>query len=357
MRDGRPGPGAGTCPQRDAPRERFSSSATSRSPPLPTRWDGSSRVTWARPGEPRGRTRRGARSLDRPVRARPGEGAALRRRRGGGRPPPRARLPRERGDYVSSASAWRTFARCAWSSVVFARSASPRSRFSFRSRSRRRSSLPVRSSIASCAARASSSAESAVSSGSVAARHERRAEAAVDLHVEVLRRQLGEEADERGVRDASRERVALEPSARIEKTRSVGRRGGLRPSPRRRETRDGLLRQVEPVLQEPERLLALGRVLGPRRGPRARARTPPGDRTRDRARAAPDRRCSSRPRGRRSSNPSGASAGSCPGGSATTRTSKPRAVASSIPRSVASCPAASASKQRKSFRVVRSSRS
>ena len=56
-----------------------------------------------------------------------------------------------------------------------------------------------------------------------------------------------------------------------------------------------------------------------------------------------------------SSNAAGSSAGSVPRGSATTWTLKPCASARSIPRSVASCPAASASKQRKSRRVSRAS--
>ena len=77
----------------------------------------------------------------------------------------------------------------------------------------------------------------------------------------MLRPELGEPAHEGRVRDAGRERLALEAVARLEQARSLGSRLTRTPA-RRREPGEGLLREIEPVREETQRLLALGRVLG-----------------------------------------------------------------------------------------------
>ena len=114
-----------------------------------------------------------------------------------------------------------------------------------------------------------------------------------------------------------------------------------------------LARQTEQVVREPPRLVPLGRVGGPRNVLDAQNACCLS-RARVAARAARDARDTAGAR-----EPLLESRGIVgrilPGGSATTRTSKPCATASSIPRSVASSPAASASKQRKSRCVSRSS--
>ena len=61
--------------------------------------------------------------------------------------------------------------------------------------------------------------------------------------------------------EAGRQRVALEPFAGIEQPRGLGLARGGASATRRCEPGERLAREVEPVGNEPKRLLALGRVL------------------------------------------------------------------------------------------------
>ena len=190
-----------------------------------------------------------------------------------------------------------------------------------------------------------------------AAAHQGFAEATVQAVSEVVGREGGELREEGGVADDSRKEVslALEPSLQHARRRLVGQVDARLPRRSRgREAREGLARQVEPVCEQPERILPLGGVLHAREDlagadegllPVVRpleldphavldVALGPAEARRERVRA---------------------SAGSSPFGSATTRTSNPCRTASSMPRSVASWPAASASKQRKTRLVSRPS--
>ena len=89
-----------------------------------------------------------------------------------------------------------------------------------------------------------------------------RSGAAVQLGVEMVGRELGQEVAQLGVRCDAGQRVALTPIAGLEQLRRDRRRAPLRPAPRH-EAGLRLTRQIEPVGDEAQRLLALGRILEP----------------------------------------------------------------------------------------------
>ena len=112
--------------------------------------------------------------------------------------------------------------------------------------------------IPSLAAVASSSASRPTRSGSGGVRAtSERPHAAVLVEVEVLLAEAGERVVEVGVRDDGGERLALEPDAGVEQLPRLLRVRGRRPPPCRRDPRQRLARQVEPVGEETERVLSL----------------------------------------------------------------------------------------------------
>ena len=160
---------------------------------------------------------------------------------------------------------------------------------------------PVRSSSASCAARASSSAWSAVRSGSSLPGDEHRPEAPVRVRVEMIGRELGETAHEGGMRDARSERLAFEAVAGVEQPRCLGSGLATLPHAPARGRRGS--RGEGRAGRRPGGAPPAARVSPrPSRAPRARARNPPGDPPSARSRGERDRRGSSPPSaaGRRS---------------------------------------------------------
>ena len=233
-------------------------------------------------------------------------------------------------DHASSRIASLTRSSWVWSSFIRSNSACASSRRSRRSRRFSSSSLPVRSSSPSRAARASSSARSARDRSSARRRRQVGAEAAMELGIEVLGRDLREELDEPRMRDARSERVPLEPLALLEQLRRELL--GERPDAAlRRQPGERLLRQAQPAGEQPQRVLPLGRVLVPLQDladPHERLLAV-GRAVELEPHAVDD--VALRPAEPRLE-PGGASAGSWPFGSVTTRTSNPSEVASSIPR-------------------------
>ena len=271
--------------------------------------------------------------------------------------PCRGRRPSGRV-YASSASADRIFARRAWSSVARTRSAPCRSRRSLRSCRRRASSRPVRSSIASRSARAPSSARSATSSSSSVPPVTRARGSGDAAVVEVVGRQRGELGDAatgcgRPPRAGSRSRWSPASRSRgVVAVRTGGRaRGTVRPARGRRASRAAGRAGRRGAAAPPG-----APASPPPRARISRARTNASCRSAVALELDPDPvvevalRRAEPPRER-----VGRVGGSSPFGSATTRTSNPCFTASSIPRRVASCPAASASKQRKRRFVSRPS--
>ena len=127
-----------------------------------------------------------------------------------------------------------------------------------RSRRRRRSSVPVASSIASAAARASSSAISGTRSESALALvDEVLPEPPVLVAVEVVGAHLGEQAHELRMGDAAGEGLALEPLPRVDQPRRGRRTGG---GAARASQLNG---EAEPVVSQPPRVVALGRLRDP----------------------------------------------------------------------------------------------
>ena len=126
----------------------------------------------------------------------------------------------------------------------------------------------------------------------------------------------------------------------------LGRAVASRRAARRRDPRERLARQIEPVGDAAARPPGARASPPPSRGSRGRGRMPPAGPRRARAPAGRGSGGSSRPgraaaRSRRAHRP-----GPGPAAATTIRISKPWPYARSIPRNVASSPAASASKQR-----------